>query len=130
MRSPLNSSAAATHDGSYALNALLVYIFFMGMGFMLVMPLVTVHFVKDAGMAAAAVGLALGVRQLAQQGLAVFGGNLADRFGARRIVCLGVLLRAAGFGVLALADHMPALFTAMLLIALGGSLFEPAYQSA
>lgn len=129
--SHLNSLVDVSPNHSrYALNALLAYIFFMAMGFMLVMPLVTVHFVNDAGMAAAVVGLALGLRQLAQQGLAVFGGGLADRFGARRIVCMGVLLRAAGFGVLALADDLPVLFAAMLLIALGGSLFEPAYQAA
>jgi MFS transporter, DHA1 family, multidrug resistance protein len=113
-----------------ALNALLVYIFFMAMGFTLVMPLVAVHFVDNLGMAAATVGLALGVRQLTQQGLAMFGGGLADRFGARRVVCAGVLLRAVGFAALALADELPLLFVAMLLIALGGSLFEPAYQSA
>lgn len=102
----------------------------MATGFTLVMPLVAVHFVDNLGMAAATVGLALGVRQLIQQGLAMFGGGLADRFGARRIVCAGVLLRAVGFAVLALAADLWLLFVSMLLIALGGSLFEPAYQSA
>ncbi len=127
----MTSSLTVSPDGATrALNALLVYIFFMATGFMVVMPLVAVHFVNDAGMAAASVGLALGLRQLVQQGLAMFGGGLADRFGARRIVCSGVLLRAAGFALLAFADGLPLLFAAMLLIALGGSLFEPAYQAA
>lgn len=113
-----------------ALNALLGFTFFMVIGFTMVMPLVAIHFVNDIGLAAAAVGLALAVRQLAQQGLGLVGGMLADRFGARRLICLGVLLRAVGFASLAWAANLPLLFVAMLLSALGGALFETPYQAA
>lgn len=112
------------------LNALLVYTFFMVLGFAMLMPLVSVHFVSNMGMTATLVGAALAVRQLTQQGLAVVGGVLADRFGARPMVCLGVLLRAAGFASLAFTDDATWLFIAMGVTAIGGALFEAPYQAA
>ncbi|MBB5017937.1 DHA1 family multidrug resistance protein-like MFS transporter [Chitinivorax tropicus] len=112
------------------LYALLVYTFFMVIGFAMLMPLVAVHFVSDVGMAAALVGTALAIRQLTQQGLAIVGGVLSDRFGARPMICLGVLLRALGFVSLAFADNVPLLFVAMVLSALGGALFEAPYQAS
>lgn len=112
------------------LAVLLVYTFVMVVGFTMVMPLVAVHFVDNLGMAAAAVGLALAVRQLTQQGLAVFGGALADRVGLRRMICLGVLMRAAGFASLAYASGPASLLVAMIISALGGALFEAPYQAA
>lgn len=114
-----------------SLNALLVYTFFMVLGFAMLMPLVSVHFVSNAGMTATLVGAALAVRQLTQQGLAVVGGVLADRFGARPMICLGVLLRAAGFASLAFSDDNATwLFVAMAVTAIGGALFEAPYQAA
>lgn len=113
-----------------ALRALLVFTFFMVLGFTLVMPLVAVHFVTNLGWAAATVGLALAVRQLTQQGLALAAGPLTDRIGARPLLCGGVLLRAAGFASLAWATTPPRLFAALVVSALGGVLFEVPYQSA
>lgn len=113
-----------------ALNALLVYTFFMVAGFTMVMPLVAVHFVGRIGLTAAAIGAALAVRQITQQGLAVFGGALADRVGNRPMIVAGVLLRALGFAALGFATDMPTLFVAMLVSALGGALFEAPYQAA
>ncbi|HYF62762.1 MAG TPA: MFS transporter, partial [Herpetosiphonaceae bacterium] len=113
-----------------ALRALLAFTFFMVGGFTLVMPLVAVHFVSQLGWAAATVGLALAVRQLTQQGLALVAGTLTDRIGARRLLCGGVLLRAAGFASLAWASSIPGLFAALVVSALGGALFEVPYQAS
>ena len=68
-------------------------------GFYLVFPVVALHFVGQLGWAAASVGLALGVRQVAQQGLALFGGSLSDRFGAKPMIVAGMLLRATIIGL-------------------------------
>jgi MFS transporter, DHA1 family, multidrug resistance protein len=95
-------------------------------GFYLVFPMIALRFVGQLGWAAAAVGLALGVRQVAQQGLALVGGSLSDRFGARPLVVAGMLLRAAGFAVLAYAHSPLHLLVSCVLSGLGGSLFEPA----
>lgn len=113
-----------------ALNGLLVYTFFMVAGFAMLVPLVAVHYVDALGMAAAAVGFALAVRQILQQGLASLGGLLSDRYGARRMIALGVLLRASGFASLAFATDLPRLLLAMALSALGGAMFEAPYQAS
>lgn len=113
-----------------ALTGLLVYTFFMVCGFAMLMPLVAIHFVNDLGLAAAAVGASLAVRQTVQQGLAVFGGVLADRFGVRPMIGTGVLLRAAGFASLAIADDIGTLTISLIVSAIGGALFEAPYQAA
>ena len=123
-------AAPADETHRRGLVALLVYTFFMVIGFTMVMPLVAVHFVNHTGLAAASVGLALAVRQVTQQGLALAGGVLADRFGAARMISIGVLLRACGFASLALAGDLPLLLVALVISALGGALFEAPYQAS
>lgn len=95
-------------------------------GFYLVFPIIGLHFVDHLGWAAATVGLALGLRQVCQQGLGLLGGALSDRFGAKRMIVAGLLLRAAGFAWLALAQAPWILFLSCALSGLGGCLFEPA----
>lgn len=128
----MNTEAAIVADPRRrtGLNVLLVYTFFMVAGFAMLMPLVAVHFVKNVGLGVASVGMALAVRQVMQQGLAIGGGMLADRYGVKTMMCLGVLLRAAGFSALAFAGDLPLLLVAMALSALGGALFEAPYQAA
>ncbi len=123
-------TALSDKERKRGLNALLVYTFLMVVGFAMLMPLVSIHFVNNAGMAAAVVGGALALRQITQQGLALVGGMLADRFGVRLMICLGVALRAAGFASLAFANDTFMLFVAMVISALGGALFEAPYQAA
>jgi DHA1 family multidrug resistance protein-like MFS transporter len=95
-------------------------------GFYLVFPVVALHFVDRLGWAAAAVGLALGVRQVAQQGLSLFGGSLSDHFGAKPMIVGGMLLRALGFAAMACAVNPAMLMLSCVLSGLGGALFDPA----
>ena len=67
------------------------------LGFFVVFPLISIRFVDQMGWAALMVGIALGLRQLVQQGLGIFGGAIADRFGAKPMIVTGMLMRAAGF---------------------------------
>ncbi len=76
------------------------------LGFFVVFPLISIRFVDQMGWAAVMVGIALGLRQFVQQGLGVFGGAIADRFGAKPMIVTGMLLRAAGFATMAVA-HEP-----------------------
>jgi DHA1 family multidrug resistance protein-like MFS transporter len=99
-------------------------------GFFMVIPLVSIHYVDDIGLAAATVGAALAIRQLLQQGMTIFGGMLADRWGVRNLIAGGVLVRAIGFVSLAFAESAPMLFVAMVLSALGGALFEAPSRAA
>lgn len=95
------------------------------LGFFVVFPLISIHFVDQLGWVALAVGFALGLRQFVQQGLGIFGGALADRFGAKPLIIAGMLLRALGFSVMAVADEHWILWLSCILSALGGTLFDP-----
>ncbi|BEM33457.1 multidrug efflux MFS transporter MdtH [Serratia sp. Lou2A] len=95
------------------------------LGFFVVFPLISIRFVDQLGWAALVVGIALGLRQLLQQGLGIFGGAIADRFGAKPMIVTGMLLRAAGFATMAMADEPWILWFSCALSALGGTLFDP-----
>ncbi|MBH3273472.1 multidrug efflux MFS transporter MdtH [Serratia marcescens] len=95
------------------------------LGFFVVFPLISIRFVDQLGWAPLIVGIALGLRQLLQQGLGIFGGAIADRFGAKPMIVTGMLLRAAGFATMAMADEPWILWFSCALSALGGTLFDP-----
>ncbi|MCO7261966.1 multidrug efflux MFS transporter MdtH [Dickeya zeae] len=95
------------------------------LGFFVVFPLISIRFVDQLGWAALTVGIALGLRQFTQQGLGIFGGAIADRFGAKPMIVTGMLLRASGFAFMALATTPLMLMLSCVLSALGGTLFEP-----
>lgn len=104
--------------------------FLMWGGFFLIIPLVTVHFVGGLGWAAASVGLVLGVRQLVQQGLTVFGGAWADRVGPKPLILAGCLIRTLGFAGMALSDTFAELLAASVLAGVGGGLFDAPKSAA
>ncbi|WP_426445111.1 multidrug efflux MFS transporter MdtH [Siccibacter colletis] len=95
------------------------------LGFFVVFPLISIRFVDQLGWAALMVGIALGLRQFIQQGLGIFGGAIADRFGAKPMIVTGMLLRAAGFATMAVAVEPWMLWFSCVLSALGGTLFDP-----
>lgn len=109
---------------------LLANYFLMWTGFVMVVPLIAVHYVDRLGWAAAAIGVILAVRQFTQQGLGVFTGMWADRVGVKGLICVGVLLRAFGFALMAWADTFPLLLLSALFAAFGGALFESPGRAA
>ena len=102
----------------------------MWCGFFVVVPMISVHFVKDLGWAASLIGIVLAARQFVQQGLTVVSGAFADRFGARELILIGLLVRAAGFMGMAWSDTFGLLFATSLLAGLGGALFESPKSAA
>lgn len=104
--------------------------FLMWGGFFLVIPLITVHFVGGLGWAAASVGLVLGLRQLTQQGLTIFGGAWADRLGPKPLILAGCFIRTLGFAWMAFAGSLPELLAASLLAGIGGGLFDAPKSAA
>jgi MFS transporter, DHA1 family, multidrug resistance protein len=113
-----------------ALYVLLAGTFLMWGGFFMVIPMIGLHFINDLGWAASSIGLILAVRQFGQQGLTVFGGALADRFGVRGLILAGLLVRAVGFALMGYATDFGTLMLANLLAALGGALFEAPRNAA
>ncbi|MEH2920811.1 multidrug efflux MFS transporter MdtH [Samsonia erythrinae] len=117
---PLMSQARSLGKYFLLLDNMLVVL-----GFFVVFPLISIRFVDELGWAALLVGIALGLRQFIQQGLGIFGGAIADRFGAKPMIITGMLLRAAGFVFMAIADEPWLLWLSCALSGLGGTLFDP-----
>ena len=103
---------------------LLVNNLLMNFGFSIIIPLVAVHFTALPGFTAAAIGIVLAIRQMAQQGLDLVGGMIADRIGARTSIVTGCLVRAAGFLVIGFAATMPELIAGALIAGVGGAFFD------
>ncbi|MDR7320138.1 MULTISPECIES: MFS transporter [Catenuloplanes] len=99
-------------------------------GFYLVLPFLADHLGAGLGLAAAVVGLVLGLRTFSQQGLFPLGGVLADRYGARPVVLAGCTVRIAGFLVLALAHDLATVLAGTVLVGVAAALFSPAVESA
>ncbi|MEA2595880.1 MAG: transporter, family, multidrug resistance protein [Thermomicrobiales bacterium] len=117
----ISLSAAARRRG---LIVLLAATFLTWGGFFVVVPLIAVHYVDGLGWAASSVGLVLAVRQFTQQGTTTLSGALADRLGAKGLICAGMLVRALGFAIMARADSFAILMLSAIVTALGGGLFE------
>ncbi|MEU4718103.1 MFS transporter [Nonomuraea dietziae] len=101
----------------------------INIGFYMLMPYLAGHLSAGLGMAAWAVGLVLGARNLSQQGLFLLGGTLADRLGYRPVIIAGCLLRTAGFALLGFAGTLPLLLAASVMTGLAGALFNPAVRA-
>lgn len=104
--------------------------FLMNVGFYALIPYLTLYLTGSIGWTLAMAGLVLGVRQFSQQGLAFLGGAVADKFGYKGTMILGMCLRAIGFAAFAFCTETWHFFVAAALSGLGGSLFEPASSAA
>jgi predicted MFS family arabinose efflux permease len=101
----------------------------VNLGFYMVIPYLAVHLEASAGMSLAAIGVVLGVRNLAQQGLFLIGGTASDRLGPRGVIIAGCLLRAFGFGLFALTPSFAVLIAASVVSGVAGALFNPAVRA-
>ncbi|MEU2122296.1 MFS transporter [Nocardia niwae] len=108
---------------------LMVNQFAINIGFYMLMPYLAGYLAGPLGLAAWAVGLVLGIRNFAQQGMFLLGGTLADRLGYKPLIVTGCLLRTGGFALLAVADTLPALLVASAATGFAGALFNPAVRA-
>lgn len=104
--------------------------FLTNMGFFMLIPLLAVHFTTRLGLSLTVAGILYAVRLFAQQGLMLFGGVIADRFGYKQTIVLGSVIRAIGFAMFGFVESLPFLFLAGILAGVGGALFSPAWQAA
>lgn len=98
-------------------------------GFYSVVPFLAVTMREDFGLGAMAIGIVLGARTFAQQGLFLFGGAMADRWGARSSLISGCLVRIAGYLLLVWAADWPLFLLGAVVTGIGGALFSPALES-
>ncbi|MEE1772255.1 MFS transporter [Streptomyces sp. JV185] len=108
---------------------LMVNQFGINLGFYMLMPYLADHLAHGLGLAAWAVGLVLGVRNLSQQGMFWLGGTLADRIGHKPVILAGCALRTGAFALLAFADDLSALIAASAATGFAGALFNPAVRA-
>ncbi|MFK0237394.1 MFS transporter [Streptomyces vinaceus] len=108
---------------------LMVNQFAINLGFYMLMPYLADHLAHGLGLAAWAVGLVLGVRNLSQQGMFLVGGTLADRYGCKPMLLAGCALRTVAFTLLGVVQSLPALIVASALTGLAGALFNPAVRA-
>ncbi|WP_299050667.1 MFS transporter [uncultured Nocardioides sp.] len=98
-------------------------------GFYAVVPFLAVVLRDDFALGGAAVGLVLGLRTFAQQGMFLVGGLLVDRLGARTLVVLGCAVRTTGFALLAVPGDLWLFVVGVVATGLGGAMFSPALES-
>ncbi len=109
---------------------MLGFTFFMVIGFEMIMPLVVGQYVGIKGFSATSVATTLALRRFFQQGLSPVSGFFADRLSIKKMIAVGVLLRAVGFMLLANDSSYLSLVAAMIVIGLGGALFDVPLQTA
>ncbi|MEU0042762.1 MDR family MFS transporter [Streptomyces werraensis] len=125
----MKSLVARFRSFNGCLRLLMVQQFTINTAFYMLMPYLAMHLTDRLGMAAWAVGLVLGVRNLTQQGMFLVGGTLADRLGYKPVIMGGCVLRTVGFGVLGFSDSLPALLAASAATGFAGALFNPAVRA-
>ncbi len=108
---------------------LLLNQFSINVGFYMLMPYLASHLSVALALSGWAVGLVLGVRNFAQQGMFLIGGTLADRLGYKPLIVAGCALRTGGFALLGLVDGLPALVVASAATGFAGALFNPAVRA-
>lgn len=101
----------------------------INLGFYMLMPYLAQHLSTGAGLAAWAIGLVLGLRNLSQQGMFLIGGTLADRVGHKPMIMAGCALRTAGFALFGLTTSLPLLIVAAAVTGFAGALFNPAARA-
>lgn len=112
------------------LRLLLLTQFAFNVGFFLVVPFLAAYLGQTLHLAGWVVGAVLGLRTFSQQGLFFLGGALSDRFGVRRAILVGCVLRIAGFVVLGSAQALPAILVGVVLVGVAAALFSPATEGA
>ena len=99
------------------------------LGFYMVVPFLASFMREDLRLESAAIGLVLGMRTFAQQGLFIIGGAFADRLGERKLILLGCAVRILGFLVLAFSFDLATVLIGACLTGFAGALFSPAISS-
>lgn len=109
---------------------LYIAILSVNMGFFALIPYLALYLSEGLMWSMALTGILLGVRQFSQQGFAFLGGILADRWGCKQTLILGLVVRSAGFAYFAFCQEIWHFFIAAVLSGFGGALFEPSLQGA
>ncbi|WP_105901172.1 MFS transporter [Vibrio gangliei] len=102
--------------------------FSFNLGFYMLLPYLAQH-LQNLGYSSWYVGLIIGLRVLSQQGLFLVGGTLGDKFGYKRLILIGCLVRILGFLFLAVSEQFAFIVLGAFLTGFAGALFTPSSQA-
>lgn len=95
----------------------------------MLVPFISIHVTGNLGLSATIAGLVMATRQFVQQGLQIVIGPTADLYGYKRVLLIGLLIRAIGFISFAFMSDFKGLMISAVLSALGGSLFNASFRA-
>lgn len=102
---------------------------FMSHFYSMSIPPLMVYLNKDLGISYALIGVILGAKSMTSGLLQLPAGMAVDRYGAKTILSLGLVMCAIGMALLGLANSFPMLVLSVVVIAIGNSVFHPADYS-
>ncbi|MET8857279.1 MFS transporter [Streptomyces sp. NPDC004579] len=120
--------APGTRPGRFLTGRGPAYVVILGrfttnIGFFMVVPFLAVHLTKDEGLSSFQTGLLFAVMEFTRRGLGIPSGWVSDRFGAARILTLGLAVEAGAYVVFTVAGGSFAVWAAAVaLLGVGGSL--------
>lgn len=91
-------------------------------------PMFAVYMANGLGFGASEIGIVMAANIVARQTLPALAGFLVDRFGAKRFMVSGLLLRAAGSAAFCYCTSWPMLGLVAAVIGLGSALYDSAAQ--
>lgn len=109
---------------------LLIGNFLITLGSSMVLPYLAIYLTEHEGISPWVVGVALTLRVWSQYGLMLAGGAVSDRIGPVHTMCLGVVVRALSYLILAVSSSGFWVIAACGLMGLGSSFYIPAGKSA
>ena len=109
---------------------LLIGTFAISLGSYMVVPYLAIYLTAHAGLSLATVGVAFTAKLWAQSGLGFFGGILSDRYGGKRVMVLGLLVRVVAYLGLAFAPAPGLVVMWSTLIGVGAALYAPAVRAS
>jgi DHA1 family multidrug resistance protein-like MFS transporter len=112
-----------TAEGSGPAYVVILGRFVTNIGFFMVIPFLAVYVTQQEGMNSLQAGGLLAALEFTRRGLGVFAGWISDRFGAARMISVGLAVEVVGYLGFASADRSYASWLgAVAVLGLGGAL--------
>jgi DHA1 family multidrug resistance protein-like MFS transporter len=103
--------------------------FVTNVGMYFVLPFLAVYLVQDEGLSSFQAGTLFAVLNFTRRGLGIPAGWASDRFGAARILVLGLLVEVAAYVAFSASSSFLGFLLAVALLGAGGSLNNMASRS-
>ncbi len=87
-------------------------------------------YMNSKGFSASQIGIVLTSSLIFQQGLSFVGGIAGDRFGYKKTLIVGLIVRTAGYMIFVFSNQLLLLITASSFVGIGGSLITPSTKAS